>query len=31
MGPVWGKLVGLISISLWVTIAVCGRLIGLLQ
>jgi hypothetical protein len=31
VGPVWAKLVGLISISLWVSIAVCGRLIGLLQ
>ena len=31
VGPVWGKLVGLVSIGLWVSIAVCGRLIGLLQ
>jgi hypothetical protein len=31
LGPVWGKVVGLVSIVLWMTIAVEGRLIGLLQ
>ena len=31
VGPIWGKLVGLTSIALWATIAVQGRLIGLLQ
>jgi hypothetical protein len=31
LGPVWGKVVALVSIVLWTTIAVEGRLIGLLQ
>lgn len=31
LGPVWGKVVGLISIAVWVMIAVQGRLIGMLQ
>ncbi len=31
VGPVWGKVVGLVSITLWTWIAVEGRLIGLLS
>ncbi len=31
VGPVWGKVVGLVSIGLWTLIAVEGRLIGLLS
>ena len=31
VGPVWGKVVGLVSIALWAWIAVEGRLIGLLS
>lgn len=31
VGPVWGKVVGLVSIALWTWIAVEGRLIGLLS
>jgi hypothetical protein len=31
VGPIWGKLVALVSISMWVMIAISGRLIGLLQ
>ena len=31
VGPMWGKLVGLVSIVLWTWIAVEGRLIGLLS
>ncbi len=31
LGPFWGKAVALVSLFLWVTIAVEGRLIGLLQ
>ena len=31
VGPVWGKVVGLVSIGLWTWIAVEGRLIGLLS
>jgi hypothetical protein len=31
VGPLWGKLAAVISIALWTTIAVEGRLIGLLQ
>ena len=31
VGPVWGKIVGLVSIALWAWIAVEGRLIGLLS
>lgn len=31
VGPVWGKVVGLVSIVLWTWIAVEGRLIGLLS
>jgi hypothetical protein len=31
VGPIWGKLVGLTSITLWAYIAAQGRLIGLLQ
>jgi hypothetical protein len=30
LGPVWGKLVALASLALWTTVAVSGRLIGLL-
>jgi hypothetical protein len=31
LGPVWGKLVAVISMGLWGWIAVNGRLIGLMQ
>ena len=31
VGPVWGKVVGLVSIVLWTWVAVEGRLIGLLS
>ena len=31
VGPVWSKVVGLVSIALWTWIAVEGRLIGLLS
>lgn len=31
VGPIWGKVVGLVSIGLWTLIAVEGRLIGLLS
>ncbi len=31
VGPVWGKVVGLVSIALWTWVAVEGRLIGLLS
>lgn len=31
VGPVWGKVVGLVSIGLWTWIAAEGRLIGLLS
>ena len=31
VGPVWGKVVGLVSIGLWTWVAVEGRLIGLLS
>jgi hypothetical protein len=31
LGPFWGKAFALVSMSLWTTIAVQGRLIGLLQ
>ena len=31
VGPVWGKVVGIVSIGLWTWIAVEGRLIGLLS
>jgi hypothetical protein len=31
VGPIWGKLVALVSIGLWTWIAVEGRLIGLLS
>ncbi len=31
VGPVWGKLVALVSIGLWMWVAVEGRLIGLLS
>ena len=31
VGPLWGKVVAAASITLWTTIAVQGRLIGLLQ
>ncbi len=31
VGPVWGKVVGLVSIALWAWVAVEGRLIGLLS
>ena len=31
IGPVWGKVVGLVSIGLWAWIAIEGRLIGLLS
>jgi hypothetical protein len=30
LGPIWGKLVALASLALWTTVAVSGRLIGLL-
>ena len=29
MGPVWGKLVAVVSLSLWSSVAIAGRLIGL--
>ncbi|HYR85598.1 MAG TPA: DUF6644 family protein [Terriglobia bacterium] len=29
MSPVWGKLVAVVSLSLWSTVAIAGRLIGL--
>ena len=29
MSPVWNKLVAVVSLSLWVTVAIAGRLIGL--
>ena len=31
VGPVWGKVVGLVSITLWTTVTVAARLIGLLS
>jgi len=31
LGPFWGKLVGLVSISLWAGVAIPARLIGLLS
>jgi hypothetical protein len=31
VGPVWGKVVGLVSITLWTTVTVGARLIGLLS
>jgi uncharacterized protein YacL len=31
LGPVWGKVVGLVSIGLWTWVAIEGRLIGLLS
>jgi hypothetical protein len=31
VGPVWGKVVGLVSIALWTAVAVPARLIGLLS
>ena len=31
VGPVWGKVVGIVSIGLWTWVAVEGRLIGLLS
>ncbi len=31
VGPVWGKVVGLVSIGLWTWVAIEGRLIGLLS
>jgi hypothetical protein len=31
VGPVWGKLVGFVSIALWTAVAVPARLIGLLS
>jgi hypothetical protein len=31
VGPLWGKVAALVSLALWTTIAVEGRLIGLLQ
>jgi len=31
VGPVWGKVVGIVSIALWTWVAVEGRLIGLLS
>jgi hypothetical protein len=31
VGPIWGKVVGVVSIALWTWIAVEGRLIGLLS
>lgn len=31
LGPIWGKLVAVVSIALWSYVAVQGRLIGLLQ
>jgi len=29
MSPVWNKLVAVVSLSLWSTVAIAGRLIGL--
>jgi len=31
VGPVWGKVVGAVSITLWTTVTVGARLIGLLS
>ena len=31
VGPVWGKVVGLVSIALWTWVAIEGRLIGVLS
>jgi hypothetical protein len=31
VGPVWGKVVGIVSIALWTWVAIEGRLIGLLS